>query len=100
MATVLRVLGFANNTPCPIADEYVMSFDVDARGGRGYGVFTPDLDKALRFDNFIDALKFYRQVSTVKPRRADGKPNRPLTSCHISFEPVKDEQAPSPAQPG
>lgn len=63
MAVRIKAEGFANGVPCPIAGQYVKSFDFEADDGRGYGEFTLDPAKALTFESlsadaaYADAAK-------------------------------------------
>jgi hypothetical protein len=82
----IKAVAFANGEPCPIAGQYLQSFNCEAYNGRGYAVWTDDLKKALKFDNATEAMLFWRQQSRRKPKRPDGKPNRPLTSTTIVIE--------------
>ena len=52
--------------------------------------FTDSRKKAVRFDSFEGALDFYRTQSIYRPRRDDGKPNRPLTAYTMFFEKLED----------
>lgn len=94
MATIIRVVNFANGVHCQIAGQWVETFDHDAYNGQGYGTFTDDKSKAMRFASHGEAFEFWRRVSTVNPTRPDGKPNRPLTACTATFDdpdrPTKD----------
>lgn len=67
---------------------WLQSYDPDAFDGRGDALFTRNVHKAMKFATMEDALACYRQVSTKRPRREDGKPNRPLTAFTVSFEPI------------
>lgn len=80
MSVVLRAIGFANGVRCPHAGQYLKWFDHEANEGGGYGLFTPHRYKAMRFADAGEALAFWQRQSTVRPLRADGQPNRPL-SC-------------------
>ena len=84
-AFAIRAVGFASGEPCPHAGQFVQSFDVNAHDGSGYGVFTRHEEQALRFKNMGEALSFWRRRSTVKPVRADGRPNAPMTALTISI---------------
>jgi hypothetical protein len=86
MKTVILAVGFADKTPCPHANQWLESFDHDAYDGQGYGEFTFDPDRAMRFADTIEAMEFWRKQSTVRPLRSDGKPNRPLTALTIVVE--------------
>jgi hypothetical protein len=83
---VIRVEGCANGTACPIAGQYVVSFDFEAYGGVGSGTFTADKRKAMQFADAGEALVFWRTVSRRYPVRADGQPNRPFTATTVSIE--------------
>jgi hypothetical protein len=84
---VIRVVAFANGKPCPIAGEWVQTFDHDGADGRGDGVFTNNPKRAMAFESKYAALTFWNKVSTVKPVREDGEPNKPLTACTCEIEP-------------
>ena len=84
----MKALGFANGTPCPIAGQYLKSFDFEAHDGIGDGVFTADPRRAMRFATLVDLLEFWKTMPKCKPIRLDGRPNRPLTATTITFEEV------------
>lgn len=88
---VIVALGFANGVPCPHAGQYLESFDFDAHDGIGEGAFTRDPRRAMLFDDAHAAFAFWRTVSTVRPIRGDGRPNRPLTALSVQ---VDDEPTP------
>lgn len=58
----------------------VVGCDVDAYDGLGFAELTADVTKAKTFPNAAAAMAYWRRQSTVRPLRADGKPNRPLTA--------------------
>jgi hypothetical protein len=66
--------------------RWLKSFDPDAYGGLGRVEWTHDVDQAIKFRDFIEAKDYFIQQSTVRPLRVDGKPNRPLTGCTVTFE--------------
>lgn len=86
MATIMKVWGFANGAPCPVAGQYLKAFDFDAYDGRGFGDFTADRVEAMKFKDLPEAMAYWKTVSKVRPVRADGRPNRPLTATHVTFE--------------
>lgn len=86
MSHVIRILGFANGQPCPHEGEYVKTMDFEAHGGRGYLTTTPDIAEAKKFAGFIEAAGFWKTISKTRPKRPDGKPNRPLTAAHVEIE--------------
>jgi hypothetical protein len=81
--------------PADAPEMWVMAYDPDAEGGRGYVETINDRRRARRFDTVNAALDFWRQPSTVQPLRPDGKPNRPLTSWSIMLE--REDEPPAPA---
>jgi hypothetical protein len=85
MATVIRCCGWANGTECPHEGQFIKTFDHEAFDGRGYGEFTPNVSEARQFATNGEAMEFWRKVSTVRPKRPDGKPNCPLTSMHVEI---------------
>jgi len=96
MTCYIRVVEFANGAHCPIAGQYLKSFDFEAYRGRGYGTFTEKLDEAKAFDDKGLALQFWRTRSRTVPTRPDGKPNRPFTSTTIVIidkDEIEREQA-------
>jgi hypothetical protein len=82
----IKAVAHADGSECPYAGQWLKSMDFDACGGQGHAEFTPDRSKALRFTDAGAALMFWRTKSTVKPMRADGKPNRPLTALTAVME--------------
>lgn len=82
----ILAVGFANGTPCPHANQWVKQFDHNAYNGQGQGVFTPDPERALRFDSAAAAMMFWGRQSTVRPLRPDGEPNKPLTALTVVIE--------------
>ena len=82
---VIVVEAFANGTPCPLAGQYVKSFDFEADNGIGFLETTFNLDEALTFTDFGEAFMFWKQSPKCKPFREDGKPNRPLTCTTVSI---------------
>jgi len=63
----------------PLEGEYLVAYDPEAEGGKGFVESTPDLQKARRF-TFAEAWQTLGTVPRSKPTRPDGKPNRPLTA--------------------
>lgn len=86
MSSVIVAVGFANGTPCPHEGQYLRTFDFDAFNGGGYGTFTWDARKAMRFATKGNAMEYWRTVSKVKPTRPDGQPNRPLTALSVEIK--------------
>jgi len=67
---------------------YLKSFDVDAHNGRGSVKLTGNKADALRFADVGEAMAAWKRQSKVVPFRDDGKPNRPLTAYHATFETI------------
>ena len=78
------------HSPPEVEDQYLVSFDFEAMGGIGYGIFSDELELAMRFKTLRDAMEFWRTQSTVNPLRPDGKPNRPLTASTISVFKIEE----------
>jgi hypothetical protein len=90
MTVVIQIIAPAFGHDPEMEGKYVKEYDPDANDGLGFvlGVLNPE--EAKKFDSAGDALRFYRQVSTVRPVRPDGKPNRPLTAYTISIETFRE----------
>lgn len=71
-------------------NAWVKRYDPDAFDGGGDVEFTSDPAEALSFATVSEALTFWKQVSTVRPVREDGKPNRPLTAFTTGVQPLPD----------
>lgn len=56
---------------------YVMTYDPDADGGRGFLKTTTFPNRAKRFPTAEDADAYWLRASTIEPVRG-GQPNRPL----------------------
>lgn len=86
MGYVIRVLGLAGEPFQSPLRYWLASADVNARGGRGSMVTTLVRSEALTFPSQREAFEFWRQRSTRRPLRPDGRPNRPLTAFTIEIE--------------
>ena len=74
----------ASDSHRPTDEEmYLETYDPEAFDGHGDATWTTDPDKAMRFPNPMEVLRYWRQQSTVKPKRADGRDNRPLTAWTV-----------------
>jgi hypothetical protein len=83
---IIQLIGTADGlTHCGPLAQYVFAFNPDGNQGFGHIAITNDPDQALKFPDFIAALNFWRQQSTVRPLRTDGQPNRPLTAYTVEF---------------
>jgi len=88
--TVVIRIEYAVNDETRIIGRYIKNFDVNAFGGDGWLTTTDYEPHAMHFEDARSALDFYRQVSTVKPLREDGQPNRPLTAFTVTFKPSEE----------
>ena len=87
-AYLMRAVGFAGGHDCPHAGQFLEDFQHDTPDGLGFGKFTSDPTKAKQFASRADAMIFWNKQSRVKPYRADGRPNKPLTALSVSVEPA------------
>jgi hypothetical protein len=78
----------------PCVGFLLEEYDADADDGVGRVVWTPDPNKALLFDDMLDAMGCWKQISGVVATRWDGKPNRPLTAWSVM--PIKMEADDTP----
>lgn len=87
---VIRLVDFVG-IPGPLVERdvppgsYCRSFNPDAHDGQGDVTWTADLRHAVQFSSAGGAMRFYRQRSTVRPLRDDGRPNRPLTAATVEI---------------
>ncbi len=72
----------------PLPGQFLYDFDPDFFDGFGKATWIKDAKQALRFETIAEALNCWKTVSTVRPTRCDGKPNRPMTAYHITFATV------------
>jgi len=70
-------------SPPELEGQYLESFDVEAHDGRGTAAWTGDLESAMRFEDLVSAVGAWQTISKKRPRRPDGKPNRPLTAFNV-----------------
>jgi hypothetical protein len=91
MTFVLVCHGLATEgveTPPELVGQYLQSFDVNAHDGMGTAEWTVDVNKAMRFADLVEAIETWQTRSVVRPLRADGKPNRPLTAFSVEPKPL------------
>ena len=74
--------------------EYLVECDVDAEGGLGRVVSTDDITSARIFADQIEAVRYWKRESRVRPLRADLKPNRPCTVFTIEIVPAPAGSSP------
>src|SRR3954462_15237223 len=71
-----------------VIGQALESYNPDANDGKGDASFTDDPLRAKRFRDVEEAAEEWRRVSSVRPKRDDGKPNRPLTAFTVTFQPL------------
>lgn len=64
---------------------YVAAYDPEYMDGVGAVVIHGDPALALRFKDWGSGMECWKLTSKTRPRRADGKPNRPLTAHTIEI---------------
>jgi hypothetical protein len=77
-------LGFANGDMCEDVGKYLLRFDPDYGSGLGRAYWTDNASEAMLFKNAAEFFTFWKQESKLRPKRRDGKPNRPLTAYSIT----------------
>lgn len=86
---VIKCVGLAGVAVNPEANvpvgAFLADFDADAHDGMGHATWTSDRALALEFDSAIAAFSFWKTQSTVRPKRRDGHPNRPLTAFSVEI---------------
>jgi len=85
---VIRIVGFPDGTPCPVAGHYLERYDPDApTGPTGQALFTRHIAYAKTYVDAAAAMAEYQRTRTLDHQtRPDGKPNRPLTAFTVSIE--------------
>jgi hypothetical protein len=66
------------------AGAWLASYDLNAHDGFGEAKATSDPAEALRFADAGAVFAAWKEQSTVRPLRDDGKPNRPLSAFTIT----------------
>lgn len=92
---VMRILGVTNYVPPVNLDKtpcYLHKCDIEAHNGRGSVEFCFGKKQAMKFNSVKEVFELWRKESTVRPRRPDGKPNRPISALTMAVE-LYDENA-------
>jgi len=90
MAAVIKIVARADGEPTDAAGKYLVLFDHEARTGRGGDLGCSDTaDTAQRFADKSAAFDFWQRQSRLRPKRPDGKDNRPLTAYTVEIEEVE-----------
>jgi hypothetical protein len=85
MAYVIKIEADTQEPDSEHAGRFVSRYDPDAHDGLGHVWTVAEPRKARQFATNAAAVEFWRQPSTIKPLREDGKPNRPLTAFTVSI---------------
>ena len=81
----MAVICYMTSVRNPTIKGWLKRYDIEACVGIGYIDLTEKIDQAMTFPNPLDAYHAYNSVPKVRPRRPDGKPNKPLTSFHMEI---------------
>lgn len=81
----IRIVNLASGQPTTLSGQYVVSLDQNAQDGFGLLETTHWRGKAKAFDTYAEAFDYWQQQSTVRPRRDDNRPNRPLTAYTVEI---------------
>lgn len=84
MTVLIKILGTATELFPDL--RWLADYDVEAYNGLGDVTVTSDRAKAKRFTSQTEAFAAWNTQSTVRPLRADGRPNKPLTHFTIEVE--------------
>jgi hypothetical protein len=94
MPVVLRCLELVGTVAFPEGPEprgkYLASYDPEAHDGRGDITWCDEATAALRFADTRAALAALFAVPRRRPRRRDGKPNRPLMAFTMQTVPLEE----------
>lgn len=83
----MKLMGLVDGRPTEHDDKYVKEYDP----ATGVLVSTHNIDEAKHYPSIIEAWDDWKQPDPRHPIRAgDGKPNRPLTSFSVTFDPVPE----------
>jgi hypothetical protein len=88
--TVIRIIGLPDGFPTPFDGEYLAEYDPSRTGVDPVGVpmvahivTTPDISKAMRFEDEEQATNVWRRSYGC---REDGSPRMPLSSFEVEIE--------------
>lgn len=70
--------------------HFIKEFDPDFADGIGRFDTTNDPLTAKRYDSHGEAFEEWRRTSKVRPKRGDGRPNRPMTALTVEFLTLAD----------
>lgn len=67
--------------------QYLKSYDPEAHLGKGWAIWTSDVEEAMTWPLQALAWECWRQVPKARRIRPDGRPNRPLTAFTVEICP-------------
>jgi hypothetical protein len=88
MTVRVQLVGLVDGSSSEHDGRYLIDCDVDAGDGMAWPPAirsTDDPKKAKKFSTTVEAWEYWARPSTVRPRRPDKKPNRPLTAYTIQL---------------
>jgi len=85
MPVVIHIISLADGRPSEYDGQYLHSYDIEGRDGRGNFNVTRFKALALKFPNHAKAFEVWKTQSKTRPLRPDGQPNRPLTAFTIEI---------------
>lgn len=88
---VLKIVGNSAGGDPSFNGKYLTVYTPNGFGGNGLIATSVFIREAKLFNDSIEALNCWRQVSKTHPVRPDGKPNRPLTAYTVELVTVGDE---------
>jgi hypothetical protein len=83
----------------PLRWFYLRWYDPEACNGEGESEWTPIKAEAIRFENVVQAYRYWTQVARKRLRRPEGTPNKPLTDILVTFEDADEGDGRTPASP-
>jgi hypothetical protein len=91
---VMQIVSLIQGGATPFDGQFLVEYDPDRADTAPDGspmlariLTTPALGAAKRWPSHMEALAEWKRESTRWPRRADGKPNRPLTAFTVEIAP-------------
>jgi len=91
----IACLGLADGRDAgDITGAWLVWYDPAGNNGNGDAAWSHDLADAARFAD-REWAELYAAVPANRPRRLDGKPNRPITMLNLMIVPVRPGELPS-----
>lgn len=90
MSVRLKLMGYADGRPSAHDGQYLVRADIETGGMLPLLTTTNDPERAIVFAGLVEATDYWKRVSATRPKRPDGKLNRPLTAYNIVIEQVAE----------